>query len=653
MDRPVDDISVESDRPVARVALDVSLTHLDRYFDYAIPESMSQQAIPGVRVRARFAGRQVSGFIVDRVAESEHRLAPLTKVVSPLPVLTPATLRLARAVADRYAGTLADVLRAAIPPRHARAEAAVLATPAMSDQDGTQVPTDASPAGTWDDYAGGAALVRRSVQGEPVRAVWDVGPSEDWSVNLAALAAQARHHGRGMIAVLPDARDIRRAEDALARTIGRSAFEVLTADAGPQRRYSAFVRLLTGRTSIAIGTRAACFAPLPEDSLLWILDDGEETYSDPHAPGWHAREVLALRSHQCAAPLIAAGVTRSVVAQSWIESGWAASVSMPRALIRQRAPRVQALAGDDHGERVPEKAWAVARNALEHGPVLVQVARRGYVPAIACQRCRTVARCPSCAGPLSLSGPGAVATCAWCQAPAPSWRCAECGGTHLRAISRGSTRTAEELGRAFPDVPVLASGGDRIVDQVPGTPALVVATPGAEPIADGGYTAVMLLDAERMLARGALGAEEEALRRWCTAASLARPGASVVVTADPSVAIVQALVRWDPGWFAARDLAQRTQLGLPPTRRSAAVAGPFAAVTAVREALPDEVVVFGPVSIGENRARLLALVDREHSSQMIDALKQTMAVLSARREAAGVEVRVDPVDWGGELSHLD
>lgn len=638
------------DRPVARVALDVSLTHLDRYFDYAVPEMLSQQAVPGVRVRVQFAGRQVGGFIVDRVAESEHRLSPLTKVVSSLPVLTPATLRLARSVADRYAGTLADVLRAAIPPRHARAEAAVLASPAGGDRDGDR--GQPSP-GTWGDYTGGAALVRRSVRGEPVRAVWDVGPGEDWSQNMAALAAQAHHHGRGMIAVVPDARDVHRAQDAVTRAIGRDSFEVLTADAGPQRRYSAFVRLITGRTSIAIGTRAACFAPVPDDSLLWILDDGEETYAEPHAPGWHAREVLALRSHLFATPLIAAGATRSVVAQSWIDSGWAAPVSMPRDLIRQRSPRVHPLDEGDNSERVPERAWTVARNGLKDGPVLLQVARRGYVPATACQRCRSVARCTACAGPLTLAGPGAVATCSWCHAPAPSWRCPECGDTRLRATARGSTRTAEELGRAFPQVPVIASGGDRIVTEVPGTPALVVATPGAEPWVEDGYTAVILLDAERMLSRGALGAEEETLRRWFTAASLARPGAPLVVTAQASLAAVQALVRWDPGWFAARDLAQRVELGLPPARRSATVSGPVGAVTSVREFLPDEVEVFGPTSVGADRTRVLLLVDRDHAGVMTEALKQAMSVLSARREAAGVEVRVDPVDWGGELGHLD
>ncbi len=85
---------------------------------------MSDDARPGVRVKVRFAGRDVDGYVLERVDRSDHdgRLLPLRRVVSAEPVLAPAVARLARAVADHYAGTLSDVLRLAVPPRHARAE---------------------------------------------------------------------------------------------------------------------------------------------------------------------------------------------------------------------------------------------------------------------------------------------------------------------------------------------------------------------------------------------------------------------------------------------------------------------------------------------------------------------------------------------------
>src|SRR6185437_2643854 len=115
-----------TDKPVARIAVDMPQAHLDRPFDYLVPEKLADQARPGVRVRVRFAGKLTYGFLIERAADSEHRgsLRYLERVVSAEQVLTEEIAGLARAVADRYAGTLADVLRLAVPQRHAATEAA-------------------------------------------------------------------------------------------------------------------------------------------------------------------------------------------------------------------------------------------------------------------------------------------------------------------------------------------------------------------------------------------------------------------------------------------------------------------------------------------------------------------------------------------------
>ena len=91
-----------------------------------------------------------------------------------------------------------------------------------------------------------------------------------------------------------------------------------------------------------------------------------------------------------------------------------------------------------------------------------------------------------CNGPLRLSGPHAAPDCRWCGALATTraaagqhaghghratgpggWRCPRCGHDKLRATITGATRTAEELGRAFPGVKVRTSGGDLVLPQVP------------------------------------------------------------------------------------------------------------------------------------------------------------------------------------------
>ncbi|MDI1289368.1 MAG: primosome assembly protein PriA, partial [bacterium] len=52
-------------KPVAQVIIDSPLPHLDHVFDYAVPAT-AEGAVPGSRVRVRFAGRLTDAFVVGR-----------------------------------------------------------------------------------------------------------------------------------------------------------------------------------------------------------------------------------------------------------------------------------------------------------------------------------------------------------------------------------------------------------------------------------------------------------------------------------------------------------------------------------------------------------------------------------------------------------
>jgi primosomal protein N' (replication factor Y) len=404
-----------------------------------------------------------------------------------------------------------------------------------------------------------------------------------------------------------------------------------------------------------IGTRAAAFAPVADLGLVMIWDDGDDLYDEPRAPYAHTRDVLAIRSAQSSAAFLAAGFARTAEAQQLLESGWAHEIVADRAVLRTVAPRV-VTTGDDvelardpaaAAARLPSLAWRTTRDALAAGnPVLVQVPRRGYVPALACARDRTPARCPTCAGPLSSAGSAAIPSCRWCGRPAANWACPTCGFRQLRAVVVGSGRTAEELGRAFPGTTVRTSGGDHVLATVPGGPELVICTPGAEPVAPHGYGAVLLLDGWALLSRADLRAAEETLRRWMTAAALVVPGGTVVVGADASIPTVQALIRWDPAGHAQRELAERGELGFPPAVRMAALTG---VPTAVRDLvgtaeLPASAQVIGPVQVGPTTERTLIRVTREHGAELAEALKLAASIRSSRKAADPVKLVLDAHD---------
>jgi primosomal protein N' (replication factor Y) len=627
--------------------IDAAVPHLDRPFDYRVPAALDATATVGARVRVRFAGRLTDGFVVGRmnVGEHEGRLSPLERVIGAEPPLTAQTLALVDAVAQRYAGTFSDVVRAAVPPRHARAEAAAAAPSHF------RAPFDDNARRRWQAYSGGAALFDRLTTGTShgVRAVWSCAPATSWADDVSALVEGVlTGESGGVLVVVPDARDVERLLARLpqARTAGVVA--TLTADQGPERRYREFLRARRGLARVVIGTRSAVFAPVADLRLIVIWDDGDDALVEPHSPYWEARDVAALRSHQSDCALVVGSPARSVVTQQWVTTGWAKSLTATKPTLAARAPRVSAISVGDSARdeaagaaRVPHRAWEVARATLATGPVLVSVARRGYLPVLACQKCREVAHC-GCGGPLSLASGDAVPQCTWCGALSGGWECPYCGSRRLRAVAVGAQRTAEEIGRAFPGVPVISSHGDRILSSVPDSPALVVATSGAEPDVEGGYAGVLILDARSVLHRPHLDAQEDAIRRWFAAARLARPKAPVVVTADNSLAPVQSLVRWDAPWLAARELAERAATGLPPATRVAALFGLPPDIAEVTSSLTLDHRLLGPVEVEPGRSRCLVVVERTAGGELARQLRAITATRSARAKDGVVHVHLDP-----------
>lgn len=738
--------------PVARVRVDSTLPQVDRTFDYRVPAELSEDAVPGARVRVLFNGHELTGYIEERSATTDWTrtsLLPLKSVLSRVPSVAPEIFALAEALADRYASTVANVLRLAVPPRiaaldkkyapllpgyesaylgdsapvstsdtpehadpeHAESEPSAASTASSAATSSATDPyawlaTPGAPApfvldppalnpdapdaaSVFSDYENGAEFIEDVAAGAATRAVMTVLPGHlehMWADVLATALAAAAASGRGAIAVVPTAKNLDLLEAALAERLPADSFVRLSSDSTPHTRYHGFVKARLGQVPVVIGTRGAAYAPVANLGLVVCWDDGDSSLVEQRAPYCHARDVLLLRASAENTAALFAGFSMSSEAARLVRTRWASHVRAPRALVRDYSPRIFStgsefeLARDPLAAmaRIPHLAFEHARRALARGPVLVQVARSGYIPSFSCERCRMPARCGECSGPLSVASGSSVPSCSWCGHLAQQWRCSECGFTHWRYSAAGATRTAEELGRAFPNVPVISSAGDHVRASVGPEPALVVATPGAEPVAFGGYAAALLLDADKMLRFDSLRAPEAALRRWLNAAALVRPAAlegTVVTTASPSP-VEQSLVRWDPAWFAREELKERAQTGLPPAVRTAAVTGAEADVRAFMEeflgssALPERVReqlrIVGPVPLDQGYFawsesleedseeapvqgdwRTLMFFSYGIAQQVTRELRATRATIAALKKNVGerpVQIRCDGLD---------
>jgi primosomal protein N' (replication factor Y) len=646
---------------IARVLIDSPLPQLDRLFDYGIPEALRGDAIPGVRVRVplRSAGRTADGYIVEIGEPGDYAgvLSEIEEVVSTIPVLTQEVWSLARAASDRAAGNASDIVRLAVPNRQVRVE--------KNHQLAERAPlTPLEPPRPIHGYGPGAvetaiaARARLAVDAIPL--VSEVAPGVwvgDWAVTMAAAAAATLAGGTTAILAVPDYRDQEQLQAALGAILPEERIVRLDARQSNPDRYRAFLRCLDDEPLVIIGNRSVVYAPAANLGLIGIWDDGDPLHSEPLSPYVHARDAALVRQAQQGCALIFFGNARSTEVERLVEIGFVSSLAPQPAVLPRIVPTAQQSSEDRLAAqaRIPSSAWQAARTALESGPVLVQVARPGYAPRLSCNDCKRSARCMRCEGPLGQKSARATPACGWCGALAAHWKCSNCEGERLRLVGSGAGRTAEDLGRAFPGVRVIIADGERPVLELGAEPALVIATRGAEPIAAGGYRAVLLLDGESMTARESLRVAEDCLRWWSNAAALAARRAPVILVGVGG-ALASALVTWRQADFARAELADRRALRFPPAVRVATVTGTVDVVAAAVATLgvdgPD---ILGPVDVDGGGVRTIVRFDYARGAEIAAGLRAEVVKAAAnRRRVAGkghrgplpvnLRVRLDDVE---------
>jgi primosomal protein N' (replication factor Y) len=163
----------------------------------------------------------------------------------------------------------------------------------------------------------------------------------------------------------------------------------------------------------------------------------------------------------------------------------------------------------------------------------------------------------------------------------------------------GQTKTVEELGKSFPGVNILTSGGTTILRNVEENNSIVVATPGAEPKTPNGYSAAILLDAYLLLGVPSLAASEEAIRKWLHLFTLLKPesaGGKVFITSESTNRVVQALIKHDPNWLINNEQELRAETKLHPSVTTISLKGDLTEINQLLETFrkDDSISVMGP-----------------------------------------------------------
>jgi primosomal protein N' (replication factor Y) len=561
-----------------------------------------------------FGNRTLEAIAIERVSTTELKvLKPIDSLIAPFPLLSKEVLDLMFDCAKRWAAHPYDLIRSAVPPRAPSAERGVVLNT-------NQVTSDKKSA--------------RSVY-------YQFSPGEDEFHSLCAMAIKASKTG-GVLVLVPDERDVDAFLTSLKNNYEDAKVARLDSALTRTQRYAEYLSVAAGEVQIVVGTRSAVFAPIHNLQTIFIHRETSESFYEVRTPGWNARDVALMRCANEGIAIVVSGYSPSAEIARLIENKYI-SVSLKKEKLNATAFTQQM------GELLPNRIFPEIREALRNGAVLFLAPRKGYAAAMTCSKCRNEARC-SCGGKLFKKSARSAPQCSLCSKGYVPWKCTWCNGDKPHLLGRGSERFAQELGRAFPNIPIVSSEGEHILEEVAARSSMVIATPGAVPKVHGGYSAVVVLEANRYFAQVDLRAHERARAQIFHAASRVSPKGKVLLVIDSTNPITASLARWSPSILSMRDLKEREEAEFPPYFRAVEILAErdeailFAngfKKSILEGRLPASTKVLGPAFIADDNAKIILLANLSDSPQLVEFIHEFARKRSVAKKSA-LKYRVDP-----------
>ena len=399
---------------------------------------------------------------------------------------------------------------------------------------------------------------------------------------------------------------------------------------------------MNAQNTLIVGARSSVFLPIADLSTVIVYKESSHEHYEIRSPGWNVREILSLRRNIEKFDLIFTGYVPSLELSALIDAKRLTYITHSHRLA------VKAFSSDD-GSILPGRIFTDIRSALTKGPVLFMIARKGYGNAILCAHCKNLAMC-KCGARLIVASKSSAPSCTVCQSTFPEWSCSWCQRNKQYIGGRGIERAGEEISRAFSGVPIILSYGDVIKAQIENRSAIVIATPGAAPKVEGGYAAVVVLEALKFFAHSDLRAQERARELIFETAAMITPKGAVLLCIDEVHPIVSSVARWNPGAMIRRELGERLEIPLPPFVSSFVISGSAREFTSlaggfrkaiIDERIPSSVQVFGPSDIGKGEAKIVLYCPQQDAKTLTIFLHE----LARKRSIAKkdyLRIRIDP-----------
>lgn len=503
----------------------------------------------------------------------------------------------------------------------------------------------------------------------------------------AIAAALARDPAAQVLMLVPEINLTPQLQARIAARFPAAPLAVLHSGMADQERTLHWLAVHRGEARIVLGTRMAVMASLPTLALIVVDEEHDTSYKQQEGLRYSARDLAVWRAKQLGIPVVLGSATPSM------ESWWRAEQGAYRKLVlRERAqadavlPTVRLI--DLNHERQRQRPLyeglsapllqAIEARLARGEQSLLFLNRRGYAPVIACDSCGWLSGCPRCSAYLVLHRPERCLRCHHCglEARVPH-HCPDCGNVDIAPLGRGTQRIEEALAARFPQARIARIDADStrrkgsaqaMFDEVHAGQVDILV--GTQMIAKGHdfqrVTLVGIVHPDAAMFSHDFRAAEHLFASLMQVSGRAGraglAGEVLIQTRYPDAPALQALVRHDYDGFAATQLRERRQAGLPPFVHQVLVTAEHGQLQraldflhAAREradgvALAAEVQLHDPVPMSmvrvANRERAQMLVEsasRMVLQRFVGGWTQTFGEVGATVKGVRWQLEIDPL----------
>jgi primosomal protein N' (replication factor Y) len=584
---------------LVEVLVETPVSYLEHTYTYAVPADLVEASIVGSLVKVEYGHTITKGLILRVIEEKENKkYKNILDVIAEPGLIDENNFLHFQRVRDRFGGNLWSLLNSHIPSIPAKRKSA------GEDLSSSSIKKQLNEELEFVDKDDLQKLIN------DVNLKCAISPANGLPKFKTLIELTKIRFNLGSVLILvSDFREFDYFKQYLIKEFG-SSLVLLDTREGRENRYQSFVKANQRQQIIILANRSGAFTKLPEDSTVIVVNDNDPSHYEQRSPGWNTRDVTLLRSNRTA--MIFLNSYHSMEVNRLISIGW-----LEKLILADNSKC------NHHSMDSSSSFISVIKKGIKTGNVLVSVAEKGYANVFLCSKCKNLARC-DCGGKLKIAKQNAAPSCYLCTKVVDNWRCEHCGNISPFVIGKGIDRTAEEIGRAVPGTKIMISNKDQVTSIDPDQNQIVISTRGCEPFLL--YSAVVLLDCERIYNQATLRAEEETKHSWFDLLARVKDGGDFYISLANNHPATQQLMRKQN--FNENDLRQREESHLPPFYRTVTIKGESHELSKFASNLRSnyQFLLSGPIRIDDLKSYLIVRADTVSAPTLVQLLDDVVKV---------------------------